>query len=88
MTGTGLMSGEKSEFQKVIERLCANREWLDNHIDDLTAQYNVGDWIAVLDGKVLAKGSNSEEVKAALGEDLAQETIIVCVPDKEIPEPI
>ncbi len=86
MTGTDLMGGEKSEFQKMIERLCANREWLDNHIDELTAQYNVGDWIAVLDGKVLAKGSDSEEVKAALGEDLAEETIIVCVPDKEIPE--
>lgn len=86
MTGTDLMSGEKSEFQKMIERLCGNREWLDNHIDELTAQYNVGDWIAVLDGKVLAKGSDSEEVKAALGEDPAEEIIIVCVPDKEIPE--
>lgn len=88
MSETNLMSGEKSEFQKMIVRLCANREWLDQHIDELTAQYNVGDWIALLDGKVIAEGSNAEEVRVALGEDFAEETIILCVPDKHIPEPI
>ena len=88
MTGKDLMSGEKSEFQKMIERLCANREWLDQNIDELAAQYSVGDWVAVLDGKVIAEGSNSEEIKAALGDNSAEEIIILCIPDKVIQEPI
>jgi hypothetical protein len=83
-----LMSGDKSEAQKMMERLCANREWLDEHIDELTDKYDEGDWIAVLGGEVLSKGSTAEEVKAALGGKAAPETIILFVPGKEIPQPI
>lgn len=82
------MSGEKSQFQKMVERLCANREWLDQHIDELTAQYAPGDWIAILDGKVVAAGSDADEIKAALRKKSLYEVLILCVPDKTIPQPI
>ena len=83
-----LMSGKKSEVHKMLERLCANRDWLDEHIDDLIAEYDEGDWIAVLNEEVLAKGSTAEECKKALGDKAAPETIILFVPGKEIPQPI
>lgn len=88
MTGKNLMSGEKTEFQEMIGRMCANREWLDQHIEELTAKYNIGDWVAVSDRRVIAQGSNSEEVKTALGENYPEETLIICVPEKEIAQPI
>ncbi len=88
MTEIDLMGGEKSEFQGMIERMCANREWLDQNIDELTAQYNVGDWVGIVDKQVIAKGSNAEEVKAAMGDKFGGEALIICIPDKEIPQPI
>jgi len=88
MNKPNLMRGKKSEFQQTVERLCANREWLDEHIDELIEQYKEGDWIAVLNGKVIAKGSTGEEVRNLLGKDAAPETIIFFVPGEEIPQPI
>lgn len=88
MIRKNLMSGKKSKIQERIERLCANREWIDRHIDELTAQHKVGDWIAILGGKVIAQGTDSGEVKAKLGGQFDEETILLCIPDKEIPQPI
>jgi hypothetical protein len=88
MTEIDLMGGEKSEFQRMIERMCANREWLDRNVDELTAQYNVGEWVGIMDKQVIAKGSNAEEVKAAMGDKFGGEALIICIPDREIPQPI
>jgi len=88
MNKPNLMSGQKSEFQQTVERLCANREWLDEHIDELIEQYKEGDWIAVLGAKVIAKGSTAEEVRDLLGKDAAPEIITFFVPGKEIQQPI
>ncbi len=82
-----LMGGTKSEFQGMVERMLANREWLDQNIDELISQYNVGEWIGISERRVVARGSDSDEVKQAMGGRWA-EALIICVPDKEIPQPI
>jgi hypothetical protein len=82
-----LMGGTKSEFQGMVERMLANREWLDQNIDELISQYNVGEWIGISEKRVVAKGSDPDEVKRALGGALG-EALIICVPDKDIPQPI
>jgi len=81
-----LMKGPKSEPQKLMERILANREWLDQNIKELIAQYKVGEWIAISGQKVVAQGESAEEVKKALGGVLG-EALIICVPDKDIPLP-
>ncbi len=86
MTDTDLMKGPKSEPQKLMERLLANREWLDQHIVELISQYKVGEWIAISGQKVVANGASSEELIAALGGTIG-EALIIQVPDKEIPLP-
>jgi hypothetical protein len=87
MSEPNLMGGEKSDFQRMIEKILANREWLDQHIDELVMEYGAGEWIAISDEKVIARGSNSEEVKAAIGGG-SEEALIICVPDKDIAQPI
>ncbi len=82
-----LMVGEKTDFQRMIEKILANREWLDQHIDELVIEYGAGEWLAISDEKVIARGSNSEEVKAAIGGG-SEEALIICVPDKDIAQPI
>lgn len=88
MTEINLMGGEKSEFQKMIGRMLVNRDWLNENIGHLIEEYEIGDWLAVSDGKVIAKESSWDGVKAALGDKFGGETLILCVPDKDIPQPI
>lgn len=87
MSEPNLMGGEKSDFQRMIEKILANREWLDQHIDELVIEYGAGEWLAISDKQVIARGSNSEEVKAAIGGS-SEEALIICVPDKDIAQPI
>jgi len=83
-----LLTGEKTGMQKMVERLCENRKWLDQNIDTISDQYRVGTWVAVSDGKVIGHGDTSDDLKKALGENISDEVIMVCVPDKDIPEPV
>ncbi len=86
MKEVDLMKGPKSEPQLLMEKILANREWLDWHVQELIGQYAVGEWVAVSGQKVVAKGSSAEEVIAALGGTVG-EALIICVPDKDIPTP-
>jgi hypothetical protein len=45
MSEPNLMGGEKSDFQRMIEKILANREWLDQHIDELVIEYGAGEWL-------------------------------------------
>jgi hypothetical protein len=69
-----------------MEKILANREWLDQHIRDLLGQFQVGEWVAISGQKVVAKGASAEEVKSALGGAIG-EALIICIPDKDIPLP-
>jgi hypothetical protein len=86
MKDIGLMKGPKSEPQKLMEKILANREWLDQNITALISQYRTGEWIAISGQKVVSKGDTSETVIAALGGTIG-EALIIQVPDKDIPLP-
>lgn len=87
MKDIDLMKGPKSEPQKLMERILANREWLDRHIEELIQQYKVGEWIAISGQKVVANGESAEDVKRAIGGTMG-EALVICVPDKDMPVPI
>jgi hypothetical protein len=86
MKEADLMKGPKSEPRLLMERILANREWLDRHVQDLLDQYAVGEWVAISGQKIAAKGSSAEEVIAALGGTIG-DALIICVPDRDIPTP-
>ena len=87
MAETKLMGGEKSDFQRTIEKLLESREWLNQNIDQLASKYGGNNWVAILGEEVIASGSNPGEVLTAIGEK-RKEALIICVPDGEIQQPI
>ena len=88
MGKSNLMTGKKTEMQMMVERLYNNRSWLDQNIDSISDQYQVGTWVAVADGKVVGHGETPDDLLENSGKNISDETIIVCVPDKDIPEPV
>lgn len=77
-----------TEVQASRVKLLENRDWLDDHLEEIQREYG-GDWIAVFQKRVIARGESSEAVKEKIGKEYNRgETILLKVPKGDISQPI
>lgn len=74
------MAEEATEAQKARMRLLENRMWVDANITELQKKYK-DKWLIVREKKVLESGDRPAELKDKIDEKLADETLLVLVPN-------
>lgn|GEM_PF-2439930 len=73
-----------TETQEKLRKLLQNRDWLNENIKKVQADY-AEKWVAIAEGKVVATGPTADKVKEELaGKYSPEEVLEVQIPSGEI----
>lgn len=77
-----------TEVHERLRRLLKNRDWVNNNVRELQANY-AEKWVAIVEEKVVAHGSTSDEVREQVkGKFPLEEMLILAFPKGELQKPI
>lgn len=77
-----------TETQDQLRRRLRNRGWLSKNLKEVQASYG-GEWVAIVDEKMVAHGSTSAAVKGEVeGKYPMEEMLILPVPKEAISRPL
>ena len=77
-----------TETHDKLRRRLRNRDWLSRNLKEVQASYG-GEWVAIVDEKVVAHGLTSAAVKGEVeGKYPMEEMLILRIPKEAISRPI
>jgi hypothetical protein len=85
--------GEKTMLDKKLTevqlqrlKMLENRQWMEENFFEIQSKHG-GNWIVILDKKIVASGESFEEIKESLkGREM--EAVVALVPIGKIPKPV